>query len=307
MTFSVIIPVRDDAAGLEVALDGLRQQLHPPDEVIVVNASSEPLPPQRDPTLPLRVTEAGPSFPGKARNAGAKAATHQWVVFLDAGARPTPDWLESFRLAAEEAPAAQVIYGCYVPNIRNEWDRAAAGVYLPPRAAPDLGCYPTTASLCVRRRFWESTGGMPENLRAGEDLLFFRGLETKRTLTIPAPGARVVWDLPAGAWAHYRRLRRYSSATWPTELALRWQWPLIRMYAAALAVVAIVPVLHPALAAAVPVLVAVRIARNYHRRMAGLSVTLTPIRVVRLVAMTGLVDAATFLGIWDSLRRRQPQ
>lgn len=70
MKFSVIIPVRYDAAGLEVALGGLRQQLHLPDEVIVVNASAEPLSPSDAPTLPLRVTEAGPSFPGKARNAG---------------------------------------------------------------------------------------------------------------------------------------------------------------------------------------------------------------------------------------------
>jgi len=148
---------------------------------------------------------------------------------------------------------------------------------------------------------------MPENLRAGEDLLFFRDIETRRVLAVTALGARVVWDLPAGAWAHFSRLRRYSVATWPTELARRWHWPLIRMYAAALAMISVMPALHPALAAVVPALVAVRVARNYHRRMPGLPLALTPTRVLRLVAMTGLADAATLLGIWDSLSRRQPR
>jgi len=303
----VIIPVRDDTAGLEVALDGLRHQLHPPDEVIIANASGKPLPSPRAPKWSLRVIEVGPSFPGKARNAGARAAEHQWLVFLDAGARPTPEWLDSFCLAAEQTPDVQVIYGCYLPNLRDEWDWAAAGVYLPSRPAPDVGCHPTTASLCVRRGFWESTAGMPENLRAGEDLLFFRDVETRRALAVTALGARVVWDLPAGARAHFSRLRRYSAATWPTELARRWHWPLIRMYAAALAMISAMPALHPAFAAVVPALVAVRVARNYHRRMPGLPLALTPIRVLRLAAMTGLVDAATLLGIWDSLSRRQPR
>ena len=146
---------------------------------------------------------------------------------------------------------------------------------------------------------------MPENLRAGEDLLFFREVEKSDALSAPAPGARVIWDLPAGARGHYRRLRRYSSATWPTELARRWHWRLIRMYGAALALVSNLPLLHPALAAVLPVLVAVRIARNYRRRMPGLAHALRAMRTLRLVFMTGLVDVATFVGIWDSLSRRQ--
>jgi len=41
--------------------------------------------------------------------------------------------------------------------------------------------------------------------------------------------------------------------------------------------------------------------------MPGLPRALTPIRVLRLVAMTALVDAATLLGIWDSVRLRPPR
>jgi glycosyltransferase involved in cell wall biosynthesis len=307
VTFSVIVPVRDDPGGLEIALNGLQEQVHAPDEVIIVNASEEPIPQPDVSTLPLRVAQPGRAFPGKARNIGARAATHEWLVFLDAGARPIPEWLENFRLAADRSPAAQVIFGCYVPNLRDEWDWAAAGVYLSPRSAPEQGSYPTAASLCVRRRFWESSGGMAEDLRAGEDLLFFRDLEARRVPTATAPGARVVWDLPSGPRAHHLRLRRYSAATWRTELARQWHWPLIRMYAVALAIAFATPMLHPALGAVVPILVAVRLARNYRRRKPGLPRPLTSTRALRLAIMTGLVDAATFLGIWDSLIERQPR
>ena len=59
MKFSVIIPVRDDAAGLGVALDGLQLQIRPADEVVIVNAGEEPLAPPEATSLPLRFTETG--------------------------------------------------------------------------------------------------------------------------------------------------------------------------------------------------------------------------------------------------------
>lgn len=307
MKFSVIIPVREDTAGLAVALDGLREQVRPPDEVLVVNAGDGPLALSGAPTLPFRLTEAGPAFPGRARNVGARLASHQWLVFLDSGTRPVPEWLDSFCLAAEQRPDAELIYGCFVPVLRDGWDWAAAGVYLPPRSAQDAGSYPTTASLCVCRDFWAKTGGMPEDLRAGEDLRFFRDVATRGAVAVFAPGACVAWDLPAGARGHYRRLRRYSAAAWPTELARRWHWPLIRMYAVGLAIVLAASLLHAALAALLPVLAAMRITRNYLRRVRGLPPPLTPAKALRIVAMTGLVDAATMLGIWDSLTSRRSQ
>jgi glycosyltransferase involved in cell wall biosynthesis len=305
MKFSVIVPVRNDITGLGVALDGLKQQVCSPDEVLIVNAGDEPLTLPGTTKLPLRVAEAGPAFPGRARNTGARAAAHEWLVFVDGGTRPVPEWLDSFRLAAEQRPDAELIYGCFLPALRDDWDWAAAGVYLPPRPAQDAGSYPTTASLCVRRDFWDSIGGMPEDLRAGEDLLFFRSVAVRGAVAVVTPGARVIWDLPAGAWAHYNRLRLYSAATWPTELAQQWHWPLIRMYAAAMGVVLATPLVHSALPALLLALAAVRITRNYLRRRQGLPPPLTPSRALRIVAMTGLADAATLLGIWDSLTQRR--
>jgi hypothetical protein len=147
---------------------------------------------------------------------------------------------------------------------------------------------------------------MPEDLRAGEDLQFFRDVANRGAVAVVAPAALVIWDLPAGPLAHYRRLRRYSAATWPTELAQRWHWPLIRMYAAAfVAMVLITPLLHAALLALFPALAAARITANYLSRVRGLPPPLTCARAIRIVAMTGLVDAATLVGIWDALSARR--
>lgn len=307
MKFSVILPVRDDPDGLEVALRGLAEQTRRPDEIIIVNASNRPLARPDVAGLALQVVETGSALPGKARNSGARHAAHPWLVFLDAGVQPTPGWLDAFRLAAEQIPEPEVVYGCFVPRLRDDWDYAAAAVYLPPRQAPNAGSFPTTASLCIRRRFWRRIGGMNEDLRAGEDLLFFRSVADRHVVAVSAPDGLVLWELPAGPCAHYRRLRRYSRATWPTRLASQWQWPLLRMYAVALGAAFLSAVLHPVLFLPLVVLVAARILRNYGRRRRGLPGPLTWGRAIRVVTMTALVDAATLLGVWDDLRRRKSE
>jgi hypothetical protein len=198
----------------------------------------------------------------------------------------------------------QVIYGCFRPRLIDDWDWAAAAVYLPPMPSDRLGSSPTTASLCLRRDYWQALTGMPEDLRAGEDLLFFRDLESRMPATATAESALVEWDLPSGPWAQYRRLRRYSAATWPTRLASRWHRPVLRMYAAALALIVAASLGHPALLVALPGLALLRIGRNYARRASGLPGTLTLGRAWRIGVATVLADAAMFAGIRDAFLGR---
>jgi lipopolysaccharide/colanic/teichoic acid biosynthesis glycosyltransferase/GT2 family glycosyltransferase len=111
---SVIIPARDAAETLGDCLRGLRSQTLGSDryEVIVVDDGSS------DDTF--RIGEAGadrlihqpPSGPAAARNAGARAARGELLVFTDADCTPTPDFLERLSAAFQnpEIVAAKGVY-----------------------------------------------------------------------------------------------------------------------------------------------------------------------------------------------------
>jgi hypothetical protein len=302
---TVVLPVRGDVKDITAALAGLAQQDSQPYEVLVVNAGCHPLSTAGLPAqqVGVRILSLGPGFPGAARNLGVSTATTEWVALLDAGTEPAPRWLEAFRCAAAAHPDAEILFGSYQPHLRDEWDWAAAATYLavPLDAAGNRA--PTTASLCVRKATWQRVGGMREDLRAGEDLLFFREIAAAQIPTATVRDASVVWTLPRGPAAHFARLRQYSAATWPTPLRNQWQVPLLRMYGAGLALVlsglAYQPLLVPAVA-----LGAVRLLKNFLLRRRCLQGRLTPSRLSRLATMYILADLATLAGVWDCLQGR---
>ena len=95
MTHSVIIVTRNRHDDLRVALAALAGQTKPPDEVIVVDASDQPLMiSQTNSTTPrLVVIDAAPSIPAQ-RNIGLANAKGDIVSFLDDDAVPEPAFYE---------------------------------------------------------------------------------------------------------------------------------------------------------------------------------------------------------------------
>jgi glycosyltransferase involved in cell wall biosynthesis len=84
---TVVIPTRDESAQIAEAVSALRWAA----EVIVVDGEST------DGTGPLaaaagaRVIESGPMTIGAKRNAGIEAASHEWILALDADERVTDE------------------------------------------------------------------------------------------------------------------------------------------------------------------------------------------------------------------------
>ena len=181
---TVVIPVRDDAAGLAATL----AHLGPAESVLVVDDGSQDgaaveavcassrLPGRRVAALRLE----RPRGPGGARQVGWQAASTDVVAFVDAGCEPEPGWLDGLlpHLADPAVAAA-------APRIRA---RAAAGApswlvaYEELRSPLDLGPaasaarprsrvpYVPTAVLVVRRSALAAVGGFDPALRVGEDV-----------------------------------------------------------------------------------------------------------------------------------------
>src|SRR5262245_43695731 len=120
MLVSLVIPVRNEKPSLPELLRSLGDQTRPPDEIILVDGGST------DGTFALarklttgdprfRVIEAGDATPGRGRNVGIAAATHDWIALTDAGIRVEPTWLARLAAAVEREPCLQVVYGNFEP------------------------------------------------------------------------------------------------------------------------------------------------------------------------------------------------
>jgi histidinol-phosphate phosphatase family protein len=148
----------------------------------------------------IRVVEdaerRGPAF---ARNAGWRASSAAWIVFLDDDVLPEPDWLESL---CEELAGAAVDVAAVQGRIRvplpegrrpTDWERNVAGLETARWATADLG---------VRREALARVGGFdprfPRAFREDADLglrLEQRGwrLERGRRTVLHPPGPADFW------------------------------------------------------------------------------------------------------------------
>lgn len=87
---SVIVPTRDAARTLEACLASVRAQTYQDVELVVVDNGSTDGTPDIARKLADRVLAAGPERSAQ-RNAGAAAASGEFLVFIDADMRASPD------------------------------------------------------------------------------------------------------------------------------------------------------------------------------------------------------------------------
>lgn len=110
---SVIVPTYNRASLVTQAVDSLLAQTRVPDEIIVVNDGS------KDDTekvlqkyqRPVKVINQPNGGLASARNAGLKAATGDFVAFLDDDDTLTPDSIEKRASFLEKYPEKPIVYG----------------------------------------------------------------------------------------------------------------------------------------------------------------------------------------------------
>ncbi len=167
MKISVVIPTLNESAYLPRLLRALREQRFPPQEVIVADAGST------DNTVAIaqewgaRVVVGG--LPAVGRNAGARHAGGEYLLFLDADVVPGPFFLQR-TLAEMEARRLDVATALYQP-LEEEPLYALltelANLYLLIMAPIS----PHAPGFCIfiRRSLHEQIGGFDESLVMSED------------------------------------------------------------------------------------------------------------------------------------------
>ena len=158
------------------------------------------------------MVEAGPSTPGRARNVGIEAAQSDWVAMTDAGVVLDPHWLSRLVRFVESDPSVDVVYGSYVagPGILVHRLRGARRMS-PRRQTPPWAPYRANfiASCLLRRSLWARAGRIPD-LRAAEDRIFMRRLDTLGARVAASAEAVAWWQLQPTLGSTYRRFHTYS-------------------------------------------------------------------------------------------------
>lgn len=178
---SVIIPAWNSAPFIAATLDSVAAQTTPPAEVVVADDGSndetcavveafEKL----HPHLSLRLLRAPHLGPGAARNQAIRAATADWIAFLDSDDLWCPGKLAAITTAILAHPGAN--FFCHNETVRaksgGERRTDYGGDYLPhislERQLYRRNLFSTSAVVC-RRKLVLECGGFDEELSSAQD------------------------------------------------------------------------------------------------------------------------------------------
>lgn len=183
---SVVIPVRNESSSLGELLGCLNALSPRPAEVIFVDTGSSDgsvssieswMGQAKQDGIQFQLCHRSDAYPGAARNVGVKAATQEWIAFLDAGISPNADWLGKL-WARQQQSHAQAVYGSCNFGSEHPFGRMICAVsYGQGRATPVL-----PASL-FHKDVFENAGFFEEHLRSGEDILWNQSISNAGIVT----------------------------------------------------------------------------------------------------------------------------
>ena len=216
---SVVMPFAGDRSQAASAARALVQlETVPGDELLLVDNAGT----AHDLHQVTVVPATGERSPARARNAGARAARRDWILFLDADCRPRRDLIDAY-FSEPVGERVGAVAGEVVAEPATEAGRGeraslaarygAARSFLSQRQHLEHPYLPraVAANLLVRRAAFEEVGGFYEGLRAAEDTDF-------------------TWRLQRAGWRLELRPQAWVEHRYRTSLnELRRQW---RAYAA---------------------------------------------------------------------------
>jgi len=213
---SLIVTVRNDAAGAAELLDALAGQTRLPDEIVIVDGGSTDgtqavLSAFSDRRIAFRWLECAGANIASGRNRAIQEARHDLIACTDCGCLPDADWLEELVRPFADANVA-VVGGNYRVIARTSHERVLGALTMPGALAPvDPARFnPSARSLAFRRSAWEQAGGFPAWLATAEDTLFACKLRRLHLPYAHAAAAIVRWRPRRTLPATWRQFREYA-------------------------------------------------------------------------------------------------
>lgn len=236
---SVIVPVRDAAAELEILVERLAAQTLPRHrfEVIVADDGSQDATTSQLETADgwLKVSAGPPQNPYAARNRAAAIARGRVLAFTDSDCMPEPAWLERGLAALEHTDIVAGIVRFVPPARRTAWALLDIDTFLDQERIVRTGGA-VTANLFLERDRFERIGGFDGSLANGGDQELVRRCVAEGARLTFAPEV-VVWhptragagDILRKVWRVHRRhaTRESRAGRRPGRLAPRALVPMV--------------------------------------------------------------------------------
>jgi GT2 family glycosyltransferase len=212
---SVVVPVRDNAAGLAALLARLDAQTLPRAhfEVVVGDDGSAEPPAIADGRA--RVVTGPPQTSYAARNRAVESARADVLAFCDSDCLPDPGWLEEGLAALDAADLAAGRVAFSAPPRPTPWSLLAMEFWLDQARNVPLG-QAVTCNLFVRRSVFDRLGGFDASLPSGGDYDLTRRATASGARLVYAPSA-VVWHPTVDSRREFLRKLRVTN----TNAAIR--------------------------------------------------------------------------------------
>lgn len=232
---SVVAPLFNEGPHVKNLIEAVGRQLREGDEFVAVDDAS---PDDTAEQIQIAANNAGLKVRlvrrstnggvGAARNSGVVVASHDLLVFADAGTAPAPGWLDAMRAAAASTPAPDLVAGNYAVSRHDPWQAAvAAACYPNPHPNQERSAWrrawhsifglrleasaPAGRSMAISRSGWEAIKGFDERRRAAEDVDAGQAVSAVGGNCVLTTDALVTWDQAptwrgtAAMYRHYGR------------------------------------------------------------------------------------------------------
>jgi len=316
MRVSVIVPVRNEEHSIRALLDSLLGQTRMPDEIVITDggstdATAEIIEEYIKRGEPIQLIRERAALPGRGRNVAIARSSGEWLAFADSGTRPAPGWLGVLVERVERDPGVDMVYGAMEPIVDSFFKECAAIAYLPPPSEVEGGWARPNflASALLRRDVWRAAGGFREDLRSAEDILFMDAIEKANFRIAHEPGGVVRWNIQPTPGSTFKRFVTYSRNNIRAGLWRRWQSAVFKRYA--LLALSALPafvfgvswLLVPLLLWILMLLARSLVALRRNARIFPAAIGRNASRLLMLVPLVAMIDAATIVGTIDWLFR----
>lgn len=176
---TLVIPILNEANSIGELLAAIEQQVQKPNEIIFVDSGSidSTVPiinswaaANQSPDMSVKIMLNQGGLPGGNRNIGVKSALNDWIIFLDAGISPKPNWISELILHIENIEL-DYAYGLCLFSGRSNFQRAICALTYGVGSV-----HPVVPASIFRKKVFDQIGYFPEHLRAGEDLVWMAKL-----------------------------------------------------------------------------------------------------------------------------------